>query len=211
MYKRQVLGRFNISNVLAVITSLLALEMPMSQVIESIGYIQGVDGRMELLKHSQPFHVIVDYCQHAKSYEKVFEFARSIKTSGRIIAVFGAPGKKNYNKREKIGKLANQYCDQVILTAEDNRDEDIHDICLEIQEYIETPVSVIIEDRRIAIEQAIEIANRGDIILILGKGHEQFMASSIGNEPYPGDKYVALEAINKIFEGEDEYELQQVY
>ena len=84
-----VLGRFNISNVLAVITSLLALEMPMSQVIESIGYIQGVDGRMELLKHSQPFHVIVDYCQHAKSYEKVFEFARSIKTSGRIIAVFG--------------------------------------------------------------------------------------------------------------------------
>ena len=206
-----VLGRFNISNVLAVITSLLALEMPMSQVIESIGYIQGVDGRMELLKHSQPFHVIVDYCQHAKSYEKVFEFARSIKTSGRIIAVFGAPGKKNYNKREKIGKLANQYCDQVILTAEDNRDEDIHDICLEIQEYIETPVSVIIEDRRIAIEQAIEIANRGDIILILGKGHEQFMASSIGNEPYPGDKYVALEAINKIFEGEDEYELQQVY
>ncbi|MFR6100406.1 MAG: Mur ligase family protein [Longibaculum sp.] len=206
-----VLGRFNISNVLAVITSLLALEMPMSQVIESIGYIQGVDGRMELLKHSQPFHVIVDYCQHAKSYEKVFEFARSVKTSGRIIAVFGAPGKKNYNKREKIGKLANQYCDQVILTAEDNRDEDIHDICLEIQEYIETPVSVIIEDRRIAIEQAIEIANRGDIILILGKGHEQFMASSIGNEPYPGDKYVALEAINKIFEGEDEYELQQVY
>lgn len=206
-----VLGRFNISNVLAVITSLLALEMPMSQVIESIGYIQGVDGRMELLKHSQPFHVIVDYCQHAKSYEKVFEFARSVKTSGRIIAVFGAPGKKNYNKREKIGKLANQYCDQVILTAEDNRDEDIHDICLEIQEYIETPVSVIIEDRRIAIEQAIEIANRGDIILILGKGHEQFMVSSIGNEPYPGDKYVALEAINKIFEGEDEYELQQVY
>ena len=53
-----VLGRFNISNVLAVITSLLALEMPMSQVIESIGYIQGVDGRMELLKHSQPFHAV---------------------------------------------------------------------------------------------------------------------------------------------------------
>lgn len=206
-----VLGRFNISNVLAVITSLLALEMPISQVLESISYIKGVDGRMELLDHPYPFHVIVDYCQHARSFEKVFEFARHVKTTGRIIAVFGAPGKKNYNKREKIGKLANQYCDQVILTAEDNRDEDIHEICLDIQEYLEKPVSIIIEDRRIAIEQAIEIANKGDIILILGKGHEQFMASSIGNEPYPGDKYVALEAIDKIFKGEDEDEVQQIY
>lgn len=199
-----ILGRFNISNVLAVITSMVALEMPMDQVLDSIGYIKGVEGRMELLKHSHPFHVIVDYCQHSKSYEKVFQFASSIHKEGRIIAVFGAPGKKNYNKREKIGKLANQYCDQVILTAEDNRDEDIYEICQDIQEFIEKPVSVIIEDRRIAIEQAIEIANKGDIILILGKGHEQFMASSIGNEPYPGDKYVALEAIKKIFENQDD-------
>lgn len=202
-----VLGRFNISNVLAVITSLLALEMPLNQVMDSIPYIHGVDGRMELLNHPYSFYVIVDYCQHAKSFEKVFQFAKSIKKTGRIIAVFGAPGKKNYNKREKIGRLANMYCDQVILTAEDNRDEDIQEICLDIQEYIEKPVSVIITDRRIAIEQAIEIANKGDIILILGKGHEQFMASSIGNEPYPGDKYVALSAIDKIFKGEDEDEL----
>lgn len=205
-----VLGMFNISNVLAVVASLLALEMPFEQVVESIEYIQGVDGRMELLKHDQSFHVIVDYCQHAKSYEKVFQFAKSVKNDGRIIAVFGSPGKKNYNKREKIGKLANQYCDQVILTAEDNRDEDINEICLDIQEYIEKPVSVIIEDRRIAIEQAIEIANKDDIILILGKGHEQFMASVIGNEPYPGDKYIALKAIEKIFGGKED-ELQQIY
>ena len=192
-------------------TTLLALEMPFDQVIESIKYIKGVDGRMELLKHDESFHVIIDYCQHAKSYEKVFQFAKSVKNNGRIIAVFGSQGKKNYGKRKKIGKLANQYCDQVILTAEDNRDENINDICLDIQEYIEDPVSVIIEDRRIAIEQAIEIANKDDIILILGKGHEQFMASSIGMEPYPGDKYIALKAIEKIFRGDEENELQQIY
>lgn len=94
------------------------------------------------------------------------------------------------------------------MTAEDNRDEDIYEICQDIQEYIVDPVSVIIENRRIAIEQAIEIAHIGDIILILGKGHEQFMASSIGNEPYPGDKYIALDAIKKIFGGEKN---EQVY
>lgn len=201
-----MLGRFNVSNVLAVITTLIALEMPVDQVMSSVQFIKGVDGRMELLQHSQPFYVIVDYCQHAKSYKNVFEFASDVKQTGRIIAVFGAPGKKNYQKREVIGKLANEYCDQVILTAEDNRDENVTEICQDIQEFIEKPVSVIIEDRSIAIEQAIEIAHAGDIILILGKGHEQFMASSIGNEPYPGDKYVALQAIKKIFEGgyEDE-------
>ena len=122
-----ILGRFNISNILAVIASLVALEMPIDQVLDSISYIQGVDGRMELLEHPYPFHVIVDYCQHANSFQKVFEFAKSVQKKGHIIAVFGAPGKKNYNKREKIGKLANEYCDQVILTAEDNRDEDIYD------------------------------------------------------------------------------------
>ena len=199
-----VLARFNISNVLAVVTALMALEIPVSQIIEMIENVHCVDGRMELLKHPYPFHVIIDYCQHVKSYEKVFQFAQQVKKGGRIIAVFGAPGKKNYNKRQKIGKLANQYCDQVILTAEDNRDEDIQDICLDIQKYIDKPVSVIIEDRRIAIEQAIEIANRDDIILILGKGHEQFMASAVGNNPYPGDKYVALEAIDKIFKGDED-------
>lgn len=201
-----ILGRFNVSNVLAVVAALLALKMPFEQILESIGYIKCSDGRMELLEHSQPFHVIVDYCQHEHSYEQVFQFAKSVKKGGRIIAVFGCPGKKNYRKREKVGRLANQYCDQVILTAEDNRDEEIHEICSTIQKYIEKPISVIIEDRRIAIEQAIEIANKNDIVLILGKGHEQYMASSIGNEPYPGDKYVALAAIKKIFEGNDNLE-----
>lgn len=202
-----ILGRFNISNILAVIASLVALEMPIDQVLDSISYIQGVDGRMELLEHPYPFHVIVDYCQHANSFQKVFEFAKSVQKKGHIIAVFGAPGKKNYNKREKIGKLANEYCDQVILTAEDNRDEDIYDICLDIQEYIDKPISVIIEDRYIAIEQAIEIAQPDDIILILGKGHEQYMASAIGNQPYPGDKYIALKAIKEIFGKKEDNEI----
>ena len=173
--------------------------MSIEDIINSLVYLKGVEGRMELLNINQPFNVIIDYCQHYRNYEKVFEFAKAVKKNGRIIAVFGAPGKRHYNKREKIGRLANKYCDQVILTAEDNRDENIYDICSDIQQYIEKPVSVIIEDRRIAIEQAIEIANRNDIILLLGKGHENFMASLIGNDPYPTDKVIALEAIDNIF------------
>lgn len=203
-----ILARFNVSNILAVVSTLLALKMPIETIIDEISHIKKVDGRMELISHPYPFSVIVDYCQHVNSYKEVFEFAKSVRKKGRIIGVFGAPGKKNFNKRKEIGQLANEYLDQVILTAEDIRDEDIESIGLEIQQYITSPVSVIIEDRRIAIEQAIESASKDDIILILGKGHEQFMASTIGNEPYPGDKYIVRNAIKKIFnQGEEKNEL----
>ena len=66
-------------------TTLLALEMPNEQIIDSIQYLKKVEGRMELLNHPYPFHIIVDYCQHAKSFEKVFEFANSVKKDVKIL------------------------------------------------------------------------------------------------------------------------------
>ena len=201
-----VIGGFNVSNVLAVITALITLDMPVEEIVEALKELKSVEGRMELLSHPYNFNVIVDYCQNVNNYKKVFEFAKTVQKNGRIIAVFGAGGKKNQNKREQIGKLANQYCDQVILTAEEQRDDDVYEICSQIQRHIIDPVSVIIEDRRIAIEQAIEISNKDDIILILGKGHEQFMASVVGNISYPGDKAIALNAIAKVYSPEfDDY------
>ncbi len=199
------LGKQNVANVLAVMATLYALDMPIHEIIKSIALVSTVDGRMELIKHPYSFHVIVDYCQHIQNFEQVFKFAHSVRVGdARIIAVCGMSGKRNQRKAAQIGRLANKYCDQVILTAGDNRDDSVEELCEDIQNYLEDLVSVIIEDRMIAIEQAIEIAHPGDIILILGKGHEQFMASSIGNTPYPGDKYIALAAINKIFKGEDD-------
>ena len=73
---------------------MLALEMPMDQVLESIGYIRGVDGRMELLEHPYPFTVIVDYCQHAKSFEKVFQFADVYKRQSLYIRVCSSSVRK---------------------------------------------------------------------------------------------------------------------
>lgn len=201
-----VIGEFNVSNVLAVIATLICLEMPIDEILAALEELISVEGRMEIIKHPYNFNVIVDYCQNVSNYKKVFEFAKAVQGNGRIIAVFGTSGKKNQSKREQIGKLANQYCDQVILTAEEQRDDDVYEICSQIQQHIIDPVSVIIEDRHIAIEQAIEIANKDDIILILGKGHEQFMSSAVGNIPYLGDKAIAINTINKIYSSEfDDY------
>lgn len=203
-----LLGRFNVSNTLATLTVLMALEMPIEQIVSAIDYISPVDGRMELLETHTPFHVIVDFCQYVHAYGQVFRFAKSvIKPNSRIIAIIGVPSKKEINKCNRIAKLANKYCDQVILTQEDDRDDNMLDSCEAMQDLLKETVSVIVTDRRVAIYQAIEMACNEDLILILGKGHEQFMKSSVGNQPYPGDKYIALKAVEEIFGGGKEDEI----
>ncbi|MBO6046533.1 MAG: UDP-N-acetylmuramoyl-L-alanyl-D-glutamate--2,6-diaminopimelate ligase [Erysipelotrichaceae bacterium] len=201
-----LLGRFNISNFMAVVCILLTLDMPHEQLIECIQYIHPIDGRMELLYTNQPFHVVIDNSTYSSNYEDVLKFANEVKGRGRIIAVFGAPGKRQFGLREKLGRLVDEYCDLVILTAQDARDDDVEAICEEIQEYIKRPQSIIIIDRRVAIYQAIELACKDDIILLLGKGEEQFMRAIDTNEPYPGDKFIAKKAIKEVFEGGSNYE-----
>ena len=103
--------------------------------------------------------------------------------------------------------MANKYCDYVILTEQDERDDDIEGIWEQIQEQIVDPISVIITNRRLAIQQAIDAACAGDVILILGKGHEQFMTSLVGTTPYPGDKFLAQEYAKQLYNQELEEEL----
>ncbi len=202
-----IISKVNISNVLAVVATLLAMGYDANKIYGMLKYIKNVDGRMELLEHSHDFHVIVDYCQSIKAYEEIFKFAKSVKkTNGRIIAVIGPIGKKSSKKRALLGKLANEYCDQVILSEVDNKDEDVIESCLDIQRSIHDPVSVIISDREFAIEQAIEIATKDDIILLLGKGHETFMNSQVGQLSYKGDKMIAYDAMQRIF-GPDDFEI----
>lgn len=202
-----ILGRFNVPHVLAVISSLIALEMTTEQIIESIGYIIPIDGRMELIEDIDDFHVIVDYCSYLHNYEDAFLFAREVKGNGRIIAVFGPGSRDDQEKIRKLGLLADKYCDQVILTQQDADEDDIEENCIQLQQYITRPVSVILTNRRIAIRQAVELACKNDIILVLGKGHEQFMISSMGNIPYPGDKFVVKQAIKDVFKGGNVYEI----
>ena len=120
----------------------------------------------------------------------------------------GAPSKRNIDRRKTIGKLANKYLDHVILTELDDRGENVEDICKEIQSEIKDITSVIITRRSVAVEQAIDVACPGDVVLLLGKGHEKFISLEVGQSNYPGDKAVVQRAIDRIYElGEEENEL----
>ena len=203
----QTIGDFNVYNVLALVGVMMAIGSDDKIIIEAIENTTPVSGRMEVLENEHGFTTIIDYCQSLKNYEDVFKFVSNTKAkNGRLIAVFGAPGKRNVGSREQLGKIADKYCDHVILTEMDNRGESIEDICLEIQKGIKKCNSVIITRRQVAIEQAMELACKDDVVLILGKGHEQFIALGVGKSNYPGDKEVALNAIKRIYEGDEEYE-----
>ena len=195
-----VLAKFNIYNVLALVCTLIAMGCDEKMVLQAVKEVKPVEGRMELIKAKQNFSVIIDYCQHINNYEQIFEFVDSVRQNkGRLIAVLGAPGKRNYKMRREIGKVANKYLDHVILTQLDDRGENVYDICKTIQEEIVDISSVIIPSRQVAIEQAIEIACKDDIILILGKGHEKFISLEVGHVDYPGDSTIVKEAIERIY------------
>ena len=200
-----VLAKFNIYNVLALVCVLIAMGCDDNMVLEAVKNVKPVEGRMELIQTEQKFSVIVDYCQHISNYEDIFEFVESVRQNrGRLIAVLGAPGKRNYKLRKELGQVANKYLDHVILTQLDDRGENVYDICKTIQSEIVDINSVIIPSRQIAIEQAIEIACKDDIILVLGKGHEKFISLEVGQADYLGDSVIVKEAIERIYGGSDD-------
>ena len=199
---------FNIYNVLATVGVLVGLGFDDRMIIEAISDLKPVNGRMELIPNKHKITIIVDYCCHTKDFENVFKFADRV-SRGNIIAVLGAPSKRHMARRKKIGALANRYLDHVILTELDDRGENIEEICKEIQSEITDIPSIIIPNRAVAVEQAIEQASPGDVVLLLGKGHEKFIALEVGQREYEGDKAIALKAIKRVYEGEGENELQQ--
>ncbi|MDO4701837.1 MAG: UDP-N-acetylmuramoyl-L-alanyl-D-glutamate--2,6-diaminopimelate ligase, partial [Erysipelotrichaceae bacterium] len=108
-------------------------------------------------------------------------------------------GKRDFKKRIMFGQLADKYCDMIILTEDDPRDEDVFQIAQEIAEGIKKKNHIIIEDRYNAIRQAIEMATANDTILILGKGDEAFIYREFGREEYRGDQNVAKDMIKRYY------------
>lgn len=192
-----LVAKFNIYNLLAIIAALYESGLEMTAIIESVKRIEQIEGRVEIVDEGQAFDVIVDYAHTPDGFMKIYEYAKAItKKDNKIITVFGSAGKRDTKKRPKLGKISHDYCDIIILTEEDPRSESVIDICREIASEIEDRY-VIIENRYDAIRQAIEMANTNDTILILGKGDEDYLAREFGNDPWMGDDKAARDILRK--------------
>lgn len=200
---------YNIYNLLAAIAGICESGIALPDLLEHIQHLRQIEGRMERIDEGQPFTVIVDFAHTPDGLEKVFEYAAAITESNRsIISVFGSAGKRDTKKRKVFGEIASRYCELIILTEDDPRDEDAREIANEIKEGIHDTKSIYIENRYDAIRQAIESANVGDTILILGKGDEVFMYREDGREPWLGDHVAARHCIRKYYLGIEEEKLE---
>lgn len=137
--------------------------------------LQPVKGRMHLIENSLGLRVIIDFAHTADAYEGIFFFAKRTSEGGDLIAVFGCAGERDASKRSPMGRIANKYCSTIILTEEDPRREGNQAIFSDLRFHMNNPACKVweIESRREAIRKAISIAQCGDTLLFLGKGHEK--------------------------------------
>lgn len=200
-----LVAQYNVSNLLAAISAMNESGISIEEQLPYLYHIKQIEGRMESIDEGQMFNVIVDFAHTPDGMEKVFEYAKDITEEGHsIIAVFGSAGKRDTKKRKVFGEIASKYCDSIILTEDDPRDEDPREIANEIKSGIVNTNNIFIEDRYAAIRQAIESANMKDTVLILGKGDEVFMYREFGREPWLGDHNVARHCIRKYCLGIDD-------
>ena len=170
-------GLFNVYNALAAFAVGLGSGLSPEMVAESLEKVDGVPGRFELLNCGQDFTVVVDYAHTPDGLENILKSARSI-TSGRLIIVFGCGGDRDRTKRPIMGRIAGLYSDLPIITSDNPRTEDSVSILRDVEEGINKVMKPgqyrIILDRREAIREAIMEAKKGDLVILAGKGHEDY-------------------------------------
>lgn len=189
-----LLGEFNVYNLCSAILALISFGYDIDQIIERVPNIVAPSGRVEFLEFGQNFNIILDYAHTPDAFSKLYSLLDKIK-QGRIITITGSAGGREKEKRGPMGKLVLEKSDYVIFTMDDPRYEKVEDIIHDlISESDKTNYEIII-DRKEAIYKAFEIAKENDIVLVAGKGIDNYMAIEDKYLPYSD-----LDVIKEYFE-----------
>ena len=199
----RLLGRFNMMNILGAIGACINLGVPVEEAVAKVGKISGVPGRFESVSCGQDFSVIVDYAHTGDAMKNILTTLNKMK-AGRIITIFGCGGEKGLDKRYGMGEAARLLSDYTIVTADNPRNEPIENIIKDIEKgfineegILERDKFEAIHDRGEAIKKAIEMAEKDDIILIAGKGHET--TQTVGEDTFEfDDRKTAYECLASL-------------
>ncbi|MDH5437152.1 MAG: UDP-N-acetylmuramoyl-L-alanyl-D-glutamate--2,6-diaminopimelate ligase, partial [Gammaproteobacteria bacterium] len=187
-----LLGRFNAENLLASMTCLLVMGLPFEDVLARLARIKTVPGRMERIAGTKGPTVIVDYAHTPDALEHVLKAVREHCT-GKLICVFGCGGDRDQGKRPLMGEVAARLSDSVIVTDDNPRHEDPKKIVSGILSGMNNHEPVLVEhDRAMAIRHAIEKADKHDLVLIAGKGHEDYQLIGDEKRPFSDRDYVKV-------------------
>jgi UDP-N-acetylmuramoyl-L-alanyl-D-glutamate--2,6-diaminopimelate ligase len=172
--KLQMPGLYNVYNALSVLTLSKVLSLPIDAIMEGLNKAV-VPGRCErtALEYNIPYEVIIDYAHTPDGLENILKTAREF-TSNRLISVFGCGGDRDKVKRPMMGKIGVELSDIAIVTSDNPRTEEPMAIIKDIVENLEADRYKIVENRREAIKEALKLGKSGDVIVIAGKGHENY-------------------------------------
>jgi UDP-N-acetylmuramoyl-L-alanyl-D-glutamate--2,6-diaminopimelate ligase len=207
--RSSLIGGFNIYNILAATAAALCMDIDPGAIESGISRIKGVPGRLELVKNKRSLSILVDYAHTPDALSKALEAIRPLAKGGRIITVFGCGGDRDKGKRREMGHAAGKRSDLVVVTSDNPRSEAPDAIIAQIEKGVITsgmkkldalqshgltePGYILDPDRGMAIRKAVEAAHEQDIVLIAGKGHEDYQI--IGkNKRHFDDREVAADA-----------------
>lgn len=192
--KMKLIGQFNKQNAVAAGTAAKLLGIDIKTIRTSIENFSPPEGRQEVI-HDDAFKVIIDFAHTPNAFLQVLPVVKG-ETKGRLIHVFGAAGKRDATKRPEMGKASSMYADIIVLTAEDPRGENLNKINNEIKSGFSKDVEAHeIYDRKDAIAFALNLAKRGDTVLLTGKGHEKSINYN-GKETEWDEKETVAELLN---------------
>lgn len=201
----RLLGRHNVANSLAALGAGLALDVPLEVAVAALNAAPCVPGRCEAIDSDRPFNVMVDYAHTPDGIRALLEASRALQPR-RLIVVFGCGGDRDRTKRPEMGELVTRFADRAVVTSDNPRSEDPLGIMLDIEVGVQHggwrrgEQYDMLPDRREAIARAIALAGPGDLVVIAGKGHEDYQI--IGTERrHFDDREVARELLGDVAGG----------
>jgi UDP-N-acetylmuramoyl-L-alanyl-D-glutamate--2,6-diaminopimelate ligase len=197
--RTSMIGAYNVSNLLGVIASMRALGVELSEAVVACQLLTPVPGRMDCVSSAGQPSVVVDYAHTPDALKNALMALRNMATQrqGRLVCVFGCGGNRDALKRPLMATIAEAHADAVMVTSDNSRNEDQAQIFNQIMAGFHKPEKVVLEsDRALAILQTVLAAEPNDVILIAGKGHENYQEIG-GEKHFFSDKAHALSALQR--------------
>ncbi|MCY3974216.1 MAG: UDP-N-acetylmuramoyl-L-alanyl-D-glutamate--2,6-diaminopimelate ligase [Simkaniaceae bacterium] len=197
LFHTQLIGRFNVENILAAVAICRVVRgIPLSRMAEALVPFAGPRGRLEPVISGRGFRVLIDFAHTPDALERVLTMLKGFSFRGKVITIFGAGGNRDAGKRREMGAVVGHFSDRTIITSDNPRTEDPGEICAEVMAGVrdrDRGRAVVEKDRSVAIAKGIAMAEKGDVVLIAGRGHERFQ--EIGNRRIPFEDRKVVEEI----------------